>query len=327
MEVVVSSISTEKTVESRRLWAYDDKDKDDADDNEDTRCDLVESLDNAKKQAVIYLRKNVMEFDLPKLETLGFASDSSVDVDGLSFGIIQPTVQLAMDAKKTYPWTDQLPQSIFWEYVMNYANTNEARTNWRPFLTPKVQSTLSNHTPPANSVADVVQILNTHIWTEIAPRHAESIVFVSGQTPLIFDPMSVLTFGYASCTGLAILFTNILRCAGVAARVVGTPAWMGQPSQGNHNWVEVYDNDNSEWKFLEPSPSAGGVDTLDKDPCKRWFCSKERFNYSNQTSKVYAARLDQHSADTYYPLAWETSSTDVPGVDRSLYYANVCSKC
>ena len=287
---------------------------------------LYQTREDAAKAAAEFLRKNVMAFDLGKLETLGFGSDSSVDVDGLSFGIVQPTVELALDAKANHTWTDDLPQSIFFEYVLNYANTNEARTNWRPLLTPKVETILANAAGPVTTVETVVELLNTHIWTAIAPKHVDSIVFVSGQTPVIYDPMSVMAFGYASCTGLATLFTNVLRSAGVAARVVGTAAWYGDRNQGNHNWVEVYSQ--GQWYFLEPSPSAGFVDTIHRNPCDRWFCSKDRFNYTNRTTRVYAARLDQEKAQTmYYPLAWQWDSTDVPGVDQSKYYAEICSKC
>jgi hypothetical protein len=93
-----------------------------------------------------------MPFDLPFKETLGFPppsqqsssssasstssslseNENSVEVDGLDYGLIGPTIQLSLDAKVMYPWTDDLPKHIFFDYVLNYANLNEARTNWRP---------------------------------------------------------------------------------------------------------------------------------------------------------------------------------------------------
>ena len=47
------------------------------------------------------------------------------------------------------------------------------------------------------------------------------------RTPHIYDPMSTLLYGYASCTGVSILFVDALRTIGIPARVVGTPAWHG----------------------------------------------------------------------------------------------------
>jgi hypothetical protein len=127
------------------------------------------------------------------------------------------------------------------------------------------------------------------------------IFFKSGQTPLIFDPMSTIAFGYASCTGISILFCNALRAVGVPARVVGTPAWYGNRTNGNHNWVEVYGaddegkydhvdpDDDDLWKFLEGLP-ANPSDSLNGDPCRRWFCDQRRY----PSSKVYAAKMSRY---------------------------------
>ena len=120
---------------------------------------------------------------------------------------------------------------------------------------------------------------------------------------------------------------------------------------GNHNWVEVWtgqndgsgnhechcendDNDDNSnrnvmcqqcgWAFLEPSPAQTVVDTVDRNPCERWFCHPDRF--SNGTL-VYAARLDQRAASARFPLAWEWDSNDVPAVDRTSYYQRVCNGC
>jgi Transglutaminase-like superfamily len=279
----------------------------------------IQTRAEAEHDAIKFLRNNVMAFDLAKLETLGFATDTDAP-DGLDYGLIGPSIKLALDTKANFTWTDDLPRGIFYEYVMSYAHTNEGRTNWRPLLKQAVDPLILS----AASINDVVVALNTHIWTVLAPSRTDSIVFVGGQTPLIFDPMSVIAFGYASCTGLAVLFASALRAAGVPARVVGTPAWLGQRDNGNHNWVEVYDD--GEWKFMEPSPKQATIDSLERNPCERWFCHKDRFN-ETVTTPVYAARLDHSRNKTTYPLAWEWASKDVPGDDRTEYYTDVCSKC
>jgi hypothetical protein len=275
-----------------------------------------QSRKEAEQDCLHYLRDNIMPFDAPNLETMGF-NPSGEDVDGLSNGLVGPSVTLALNAKLKYEWTDALPQSIFYEYVMNYANTNEARSNWRPLLQKVVEPMVNTST----SLPEAVKTVNALLWKALARRDNECIVFESGQTPLIFDPMSVIAFGHASCTGLAILFVDALRAAGVPARLVGTPAWMRDREKGNHNWVEVLWDD--EWYFMEPSPAQETVDTLDRDPCERWFCNAERFPGTD----VFAARLDRTQADTHYPMAWEWNSTDVPGENRTDYYARVCSKC
>lgn len=281
---------------------------------------IVQTRAQAETDCWKYLRDTLMPFDLPFVETLGFGTDDDDEPDGLGIGIVTVSIQLALDAKILYPWTDSLPKEIFYNYVLNYANLNEARTNWRPLLVNSMNFTETELWKSGNAnLSSVVTWVNTHLWT-ILSRGERPIYFESGQTPLIFDPMSVISFGYASCTGTSILFSNALRALGIPSRVAGTPAWYGNASQGNHNWVEVYDN--GVWKFLEPSPALQHVDTLEADPCSRWFCKPDRY----PASQVYAATLSK-VVHSYFPLAWETGCQDIPAVNRTKYYTDVCGIC
>jgi hypothetical protein len=296
-----------------------------------TMCNFQLRQD-AEKECLHYLDDNLMALDKPFRETLGFPTEDTDAADGLDNGMVGPTIRLALDTKVQFEWTDDLPKHIFLEYVLNFANLNEARTNWRPLITDALNYTNSSHYRSGSAnLTSTVTWVNTHLWTKLARDEDRPIFFKSSQTPLIFDPMSIIAFGYASCTGTAILFSNALRAVGVPSRVVGTPAWYGNATQGNHNWVEVYDDDDNggDWKFLEPSPALPHVDTLDQDPCSRWFCRPSRY----PASKVYAARYSkQYSAmdpdpATHFPLAWEWDCYDVPAVDRTQYYTEVCGLC
>jgi len=287
-----------------------------------------------------------MEFDKAKLETLGFASADLPD--GLGQGLMGPTIDLAFQAKLEYPWTDALPLDVFYEYVLNYANVNEGRSNWRPFLwdilTPMVQDKMNTTEKPLQ-LNDVVHLVNQKLWNSFAGH--ESISFHSGLTPLIFDPMSIIVYGYASCTGLAILLVSAFRTVGIPARIVGTPAWNGQTDHGNHNWVEVYAPSTSSlgsfagrsrdpipngWIFFEPSANQTHVDDLTTAPCSKWFCRPGFFpsagnNNNNNNTQVFAARLMFDHKRLYYPMPWERDSRDVPGENRTEYYQRVCSQC
>jgi transglutaminase-like putative cysteine protease len=179
---------------------------------------------------------------------------------------------------------------------------------------------------------------------------ASPIIFVSGQTPLIYDPMSIISYGYSSCTGLAILLICALRSVGIPARLVGTPAWHGNVDEGNHSWVEVYvpspdvghgggekgkeeeeeeeeegqGGDGGEWIFLEPSPGIkegedaedSNSDDLDRDPRSRWFCTPERMDGSTRVYAARYARGDRAGGSmmgtirAHYPMAWSDTDTD-----------------
>ena len=87
------------------------------------------------------------------------------------------------------------------------------------------------------TVAEVVTLINSQLWS--SGLLGNEVTFKSSQTPLIYDPMSTIVFGYASCTGVSVLFADALRAAGVPTRIAGTPAWNGSAQNGNHNWIEV----------------------------------------------------------------------------------------
>lgn len=287
----------------------------------------TQTMEEAEKDMQRYLRLFVMQFDLPFLETLGF-NEENVDLpDGLESGMIGETIRYALLAKIEFEYSDHIPQNIFMEYVLNYANVNEARSNWRPLFWKKLRHLVQ----PGDDIASVVHSANANIWKILAPPDQNVIYFKGGSTPLIFDPMSILAFGYASCTGVAILLVNALRTLGVPARLVGTPAWNQKRDDGNHNWVEVWSH--GEWHFFEPSLSADPstpadtVDDLHTQPCQKWFCSKDRFTgVLSNTTLVYAARL-QSPSSTFYPLAWEWMNHDVPGDDVTAFYREKCWKC
>mmetsp|Transcript_42245 Transcript_42245/g.101665 ORF Transcript_42245/g.101665 Transcript_42245/m.101665 type:complete len:306 (+) Transcript_42245:311-1228(+) len=108
---------------------------------------VVQTRREAEQDCLKFLRDNLMPFDIPFEETLGFppisydfvdnvdSDKDQLEIDGLDYGLIGPTIRLSLDAKIMYPWTDELPKHIFFDYVLNYANLNEARTNWRPVRT------------------------------------------------------------------------------------------------------------------------------------------------------------------------------------------------
>ena len=344
-----------------------------------------QTIRDAKIAAYKYLRQHVMSFDIPFLETMGFHDDDDDDddnddsssTDGLTNGMIGPVIDLALTTKMNFLYTDIVPQSIFYEYILNYANVNENRNNIRPYIyeyliqplfLPKTTTPSSSSSPPPPlqspvpnyTMTEAIWKINANMWRMLAPsKHTDCIRFVSGQTPIIFDPMSVLTFGYGSCTGISILFVQALRAAGIPARLAGTPAWNQNPQHGNHNWVEVWiptvsppyasekitgiqldptiysslleasavndDDSGGVWLFIEGSPNMTTVDSITDqwNPCDHFLCEPGR--QINQT-QYFAANLD-HNTTSYFPLAWDIQNQAVPAVNRTLFYHTICAQC
>ena len=222
----------------------------------------------AHKEAVAFLRSNA-----PPVDILNEISLFGQPGAGDNAGIASLGANLSLTAKMDLPWAVAVPQDVFNDYVLPYASVNEARTNWRQLLfsalMPLVCLPNSTTVNASLTIDDVAALVNGYavpeqsVWTLFGRK----VVFKSSQTPLIFDPMSVLAFGFASCTGVSILLVDALRALGVPARVAGTPAWNGLAANGNHNWVEIWRGPSVGWSFYEALP-AGGGETLD-NPCDK----------------------------------------------------------
>jgi len=261
------------------------------------------------------------------------------DIDGLRDGVLNDAILFSIKAKTLYPWTDHIPKDVYLEYVTPYAVVNEPRTNHRALLFNVLQdmmkkyerSNQDNKQSPQEQIKEVVKLINTRLWSTLG-RQDKPIVFKAGLTPKIYDPLSVVAYGYSSCTGLAITLISALRSVGIPCRMAGTPAWYGDPDKGNHSWVEVWlpNEKGGKWLFLEPTPGIAegdedaNADHLDRDPCKRWFCKADRF----PASKVFATRYTKSISSPSYPQPWSSLEDDgVVAEDRTEYYGNICSKC
>jgi hypothetical protein len=297
----------------------------------------IQSRPDAEHELYNYLYKNLMPFDVPNAQSLGFHNHDYDDdnddnlPDGLSDGIVAHTISIALDARQLYPWTSHVPKNIYFEYVGGFASVNEARNNWRPLFKDVVDDILQplwlkqHETKDDVSVEDAVREINQNLWDKFYTR--KPIYFQSGKTPLIYDPMSIIAYGYASCTGLSIFLIDALRTAGIPARLAGTPAWNGNKDSGNHSWVEFYGSD-SQWHIMEAKPASGGEDIDLWDPCQWWFCNEGRMENTN----VFAARLDRSCDDggggsIVFPLAWDSKNDDVMGEDRTDFMRDLCSQC
>lgn len=272
-----------------------------------------EPLKTAAADAEAYLRSHEFSFDKPSEATY---------FDG---GIAVTSVALALRARQRFGWAASVPKDLWQAYVLPAFVVNEARTNWRQFMWDALVDQpwlvgLSN----ASSLANVTLMLNDHCWTDLRAAGQSPIRFKAEQTPLIFDAMSTITFGYASCTGISITFVNALRTLGIPARLVGTPAWHGIAKDGNHNWVEVWTG--RAWQFIEGRP-AGPGESL-SNPCDKWFCHPDHFSGNGTGTRVFATTCgNAATGGAHYPMDWDLGNRAVAGIDRTEYYDRVCGAC
>ena len=164
----------------------------------------------AKRDALKWLRKNAPPSDLRNAATL-FGTPGGVD--GLDAGVAAVAANATLTAKMRWPWAWGVPRDIFRDYVLPYACANEPRTHWHGLLAKAVEPIL-DALPRHASIADVASAINGYGGNSSVWQNVGGVRFHSGQTPLIFDPVSTVAFGYASCTGVSTTYIAALRVAG-----------------------------------------------------------------------------------------------------------------
>jgi hypothetical protein len=87
-----------------------------------TNCETKQA---AAVEATNFLLANMPPWDEFNKVTLFGAPGG---VDGLDSGIGSVTVNMSIDGKANFPWSEKIPKDIFLNHVLPYASVNEARS-------------------------------------------------------------------------------------------------------------------------------------------------------------------------------------------------------
>ena len=155
---------------------------------------------------------------------------------------------LAYKARNEFPWAKQIPEPIFFNYVLPYANVDESRHPWRKEFYDLCKPFVKDCKTPA----EVAQKLNEKVFPTL------NVKYSTKRKKANQSPKESIEQGLASCTGLSIVSIDACRSVGVPVRLVGTAMWVDK--SGNHNWVEIWDRD---WHFTGASRHPTGQ--LDRD--------------------------------------------------------------
>ena len=213
------------------------------------------------------------------------------DLTSLKADFLIENVELAYKARKEVPWGAKVPEEVFLNNVLAYANVDETRDPWRKELYDLCMPLVKD----CKSPSEAAQLLNRTVFRQLKVKYS------TGRKKPHQSPRESMETGLASCTGLSILLSDACRSVCVPARLVGTPLWANKT--GNHTWVEIWDND---WHFTgacEPDPN--GLD-------RGWFVGN-----ASQAKKdvpehaIYAASFQR--TKTTFPLVWAPKSKDVSG--------------
>ncbi len=218
------------------------------------------------------------------------------DRASLTAGFLMENANLAARVRHETPVGMEVPEDVFREYVLPYAFLDERRDRWRTMLYDRYAELARR----AASVEDAARTLNRVVFEDLG------VTFHATRRPHDNQsPLECLEWGFASCTGLSMLFAAACRAVGLPARIVGTPMWAD--GSGNHSWVEVWDH--GVWRILGASEPGAYDET--------WFGDLARQAVSPEHG-VFAARWSP--GETHFPLFWDADNRDVAADDVTQRY-------
>lgn len=235
--------------------------------------------DNAKE-----LKKALKE--VPRNEREGMAFLISYmperDARSLSADFLLENVEYAYKARAEFPWAKEVPDSVFLNDVVAYANLNENRESWRKDFYERFKK----YVAPCKTMREAIDSVNKNVRDELL------VDYNTKREKPDQAPYESMRQHMASCSGLSILLTDAFRAVGIPSRVAGTPAW--HDDRGNHNWNEVWID--GQWRFTEYYPS----DDLDQS----WFLTDAGKAVKEDVRKaIYAASFKPTGC--YFPLVWD----------------------
>ncbi|MDF1713408.1 MAG: transglutaminase-like domain-containing protein [Akkermansiaceae bacterium] len=221
------------------------------------------------------------------------------DRESLGQEFLMTNLDLALKAKKEFPWAKEIPEEVFLNDVLPYASLDETREDWRSFFYPKCKELVKD----AKTTTEAAQAINKGIFNLI------KVHYNTGRKAPNQSPAESIKLGKATCTGLSIILVDACRSVGVPARIAGTALWYNK--RGNHTWVEIYDG--GEWYFT-------GADEYDAKGLNRgWFTGDASKAIEDQWQHAIWASSWKETG-SHFPMVWDIRNKEVPGVNVTSRY-------
>lgn len=188
------------------------------------------------------------------------------DLTTLKADFLLENSEYAYKAREKFPWCATLPDSVFFNEVLPYANISEDRDAWRKDFYER----FTKYAEGQENMVDAIMEIARNIKDEL------NVEYNTKRSRVDISPFQAIKENMATCTGLSILLTDAYRAVGIPSRLAGTAMWTNY--RGNHTWSEVLVDE--EWHFIEYYP-----DTLNKS----WFLADAgKADPENMLHWVYA---------------------------------------
>ncbi len=225
------------------------------------------------------------------------------DLTSLKADFLLENLSLAYTVRRESAWGKSLPDEVFLNDVLPYANINERRDSWRKEFHERFWPIVKDVKTPGLAGTR----LNQAIFKEL------NVKYSTKRRRADQGPRESMQSGLASCTGLSILLIDACRACGVPARFVGTPLWTDK--SGNHSWVEIWDDG---WHFTGAAEANG--DDLDK----AWFADRATTAQLDAPEhSIYAVSFRKTPLN--FPMVWERSNKEVFAINVTQRYLKIDS--
>ncbi len=222
------------------------------------------------------------------------------DLQSLSAKYLLTNLTLAYQAWDESPWKNEVPESLFFNNVLPYANINEQRDTWRTDFYEKCKPLIAGAKTPSEAAV----LLNQKLFKQL------NVKYSTKRNRADQGPSESIRTGLASCTGLSILLIDACRAVGIPARFVGTPLWTNK--SGNHSWVEIWDNG---WHFT------GACEPTGNELDNGWFKGRAATAQTDHPlHAIYAVSYKKTPAA--FPMVWAPSNKTVSAVNVTDRYAS-----
>ena len=222
------------------------------------------------------------------------------DLKSLSADYLLNNLELAYKAWNEAPWKEEIPESIFLNNILPYANINEQRDSWRTEFYGKCRRLIA----AAKTPSEAAVLLNQKLFKEL------NVKYSTKRNRADQGPAESISTGLASCTGLSILLIDACRSVAIPARFVGTPLWTNK--SGNHSWVEIWDDG---WHFT------GACEPTGNELDRGWFKGRAATAQSDHPlHAIYAVSYKR--TPSAFPMVWAPANKSVSAVNVTDRYAN-----
>lgn len=160
-------------------------------------------------------------------------------------------VRDALEARRSFPWGETIPDLIFLNYVLAVRVNNEDLTDHRNLFREEMETRL-------RGLSMEEAALEVNVWCY------EKATYQSTDSRTV-SPLTIIRRGFGRCGEESTFTVSALRSVGLPARQCYAPRW--SHSDDNHAWVEVWIDGN--WHYMGACEPEAALD-------KGWFSSPAR---------------------------------------------------